>query len=221
MSQSIFQNRHSKRKFHADKPVNRETLESIFKDAINAPSWGNTQPWEVYVATGEKLEELRSAYLKAFEDGEPFQSDIPMPTEWPELFQQRMNQAGEARFSQLGIARGDHEAKAERMKANFQFFDAPVVAFLTLDASLTEWSMHDLGIFSGFLMLSIEAHGLGSLPAYTSISYPKFQREILGIPDDKKIVAGIIFGYPVLEDKDSQVVMPRVALEEVIHFKGN
>lgn len=79
--------------------------------------------------------------------------------------------------------------------------------------------MHDLGIFSGFLMLSIEAHGLGSLPAYTSISYPMFQREILGIPDDKKIVAGIIFGYPVKKDKDSQVVMPRVPLEEVHSFQ--
>ena len=38
------------------KPVKKEKLEAILKMAARAPSWANSQPWNVFVATGDTLE---------------------------------------------------------------------------------------------------------------------------------------------------------------------
>ncbi len=41
-----------------DKPLDRETLEKIVDLSRFAPSACNSQPWKMYVASGEKLEEI-------------------------------------------------------------------------------------------------------------------------------------------------------------------
>ncbi|MEW6423761.1 MAG: nitroreductase family protein [Bacillota bacterium] len=41
--------RHSVRAFKPD-PVTKETLLKIIQAANQAPSWGNSQPWEVFIA---------------------------------------------------------------------------------------------------------------------------------------------------------------------------
>ena len=41
-------------------PVSRDTILKIMKAATRAPSWANTQPWEIFVAAGEALERLRT-----------------------------------------------------------------------------------------------------------------------------------------------------------------
>ncbi|MFB5283171.1 nitroreductase family protein [Peribacillus sp. Hz7] len=119
----------------------KETLVKVFDDATRAPSWANSQPWEIYVAAGETLEELRSAYLQSYENGEPGQQEMPVPKEWPDYIQERMNQAYAASFKAMGIERDDQEAREANWKNNFAFFNAPVAVFLCLDASLTDWSM--------------------------------------------------------------------------------
>jgi nitroreductase len=54
--------RHSCRAYTSH-PVSKETVLGILEAAIHAPSWANTQPWEIYVAGGEVLERIRHAYL--------------------------------------------------------------------------------------------------------------------------------------------------------------
>jgi nitroreductase len=46
-------NRRSIRHFLA-KPVPEEMVRDIIADALWAPSWGNTQPWEIVVVSGDK-----------------------------------------------------------------------------------------------------------------------------------------------------------------------
>ena len=36
-------------------PVSEDTVKELISDALWAPSWKNAQPWELLVATGEKL----------------------------------------------------------------------------------------------------------------------------------------------------------------------
>ena len=48
-------------------PIDRHTLEKVMEAALRAPSWANTQPWEIYVAGGEVLNRLRKAYLANLE----------------------------------------------------------------------------------------------------------------------------------------------------------
>jgi len=50
--------RHSVRDFRPD-PIPDEVLNSILDDARYAPSWSNTRPYIVAVASGERLDRLR------------------------------------------------------------------------------------------------------------------------------------------------------------------
>ena len=43
-------------------PVGKDTILKILEAATRAPSWANTQPWEIFVAAGEALERLRTEY---------------------------------------------------------------------------------------------------------------------------------------------------------------
>ena len=50
--------RKSIRAFKPD-PVPRKILREIMELALRAPSWANTQPWELAIASGSKLEEIK------------------------------------------------------------------------------------------------------------------------------------------------------------------
>ena len=54
----LMNERHSVRKFQS-KPIPEEVLKEIISISLNAPSWCNSQPWNIYVATGNTLEEIR------------------------------------------------------------------------------------------------------------------------------------------------------------------
>ncbi len=51
--QEAIRNRRSIRQFLA-KPVSAEIIQDLIADALWSPSWGNTQPWEVVVVTGQQ-----------------------------------------------------------------------------------------------------------------------------------------------------------------------
>ena len=48
------------------KKVNNKIIKNILEVASQAPSGSNTQPWNVHVLTGKKLEEFTSATKKEF-----------------------------------------------------------------------------------------------------------------------------------------------------------
>ncbi len=70
------QTRRSCRAFKA-KQVDRDMILTILNDALRAPSWGNTQPWEIWVAGGELLTEINQSFLSNKKDHVPTTSDIP------------------------------------------------------------------------------------------------------------------------------------------------
>ena len=45
-------------------PVSLNTLKDIVEQALRAPSWANTQPWEFATVTGKKLEEIQRGFLE-------------------------------------------------------------------------------------------------------------------------------------------------------------
>ena len=53
--------RHSARNFQK-KEIPENLLKEIITTAQRASSWENSQPWNVYVATGEVLEQIRKEY---------------------------------------------------------------------------------------------------------------------------------------------------------------
>ncbi|MGE5172853.1 MAG: nitroreductase family protein, partial [Betaproteobacteria bacterium] len=82
----------TRRTIRAFKPgrIDRNLLIKILEPAIHAPSWANTQPWEIFVAAGEPLERLRKAYAGNLKNCVPRNPDIAMPKEWPDACRTRM-----------------------------------------------------------------------------------------------------------------------------------
>ena len=93
--------RYSTRAFKPD-PVDKETIARILKTATRAPSWANTQPWEIFVAGGDVLDRLRNAFLENYHKDVPGRSDLPGPQQWPPALQKRMEELGAERFKTAG-----------------------------------------------------------------------------------------------------------------------
>ena len=58
---SLMNERHSARNFQK-KEIPENLLKEIITTAQRASSWENSQPWNVYVATGEVLEQIRKEF---------------------------------------------------------------------------------------------------------------------------------------------------------------
>ena len=213
------ESRRSIRAFKPD-PVSREVLLKIMAAANWAPSWADTQPWEVFVAAGEPLARIRERFLTQFEAGVPPVFDIPRPQEWPSGPKQRMLDFVEDRCAFLGVIPGDEAARATSMRRNFEFFDAPVVVFLCLHKDLTPWSYFDMGLFAQSLMLAAMEYSVGSVVAVNFAAYPEIIREELGVPGDYTIMIGIALGYADPDSPENRCRSVRRPVDEAITLKG-
>jgi nitroreductase len=211
--------RYSTRAFKPDS-VDRETITRILEAATRAPSWANTQPWEIFVAGGDVLNGLRHAYLENFHKGVTGKSDLPRPQQWPPALQKRMEELAAQRYKTAGIGRDDKAARQAIFEANYRFFDAPVVIYLCMDRTLTPWSIFDIGMLAQSIMLAAQQHGLGSIPAVSLASYPYLIRRELEIPDDLLIIFGIALGYSDAQHPQNKFRSPRRPVQEVVRFKG-
>lgn len=210
----VLDNRYGVRKFKAD-PVPAETIREAVAEAGRAPSWVNSQPWKVYVATGDKLEELRAGNIERGEQGMRGHADFPskQPTEY----------GVQAQANMAGLS-ADQEAKwhgdeMERFLAyNRNYFDAPCVAFLTVERRI-EWSIMDLGAFEYALMLAATARGLATMVAYEFVKYPEMVKPAMGIPEDEVLCIGVAMGWPA-EDDLNDYRSPRMAVDDYLKIVG-
>lgn len=58
----LMKDRHSSRNYQSRK-VPENILRDIISDGVFAPSWENSQPWNIYVAYGEALEEVKKVWI--------------------------------------------------------------------------------------------------------------------------------------------------------------
>ena len=109
--------RRTVRAFRPD-PVDKDTVRKILEAALHAPSWANTQPWEVFVAAGGVLERLRAAYLARLEQGVAPQFDLAPVQQWPPAHQRRIEELLGTRLRLLGIDPNAPEAKQATARYN-------------------------------------------------------------------------------------------------------
>jgi nitroreductase len=189
-------NRRSIRAFLA-KPVPREKIEKAVELARWAPSWGNTQPWEVVVADGAKARELGRLFEEEGKRGAGPRSDIEMPGQFPEPHFARYKELGKTLFAAVGIARGDAQARAQHYLNMYNFFGAPTVVYLIIDSRLNvPYSCLDLGSFGTTFCYAALQEGLGTIYLAASMHFPDIVRKVLELPEDKKVVIGIAVGFP-------------------------
>ena len=211
--------RFSCRAFTAE-PVTRAQVEAIVAAASRAPSWANTQPWEVFVAAGEALERIRQGYLRRAEEGVERALEIAAPASWPEAHRARTAELMRVRFGVLGVSPDDADARRRLMQRNFSLFHAPAVAWLCLDRALSPWSLFDLGSFAQSLMLEATELGLDSVPAIMLAAYPDIVRAELGVPETLAIAIGIALGHADREDPMNKVRSQRRSLAEILTVRG-
>jgi nitroreductase len=200
--------------------IPKETLLKIFEAAVRAPSWADSQPWEVYLAAGTVLDKLREENLKLFKSGAPRAIEVPAPPKWPDEIQGRIERNMGERSRDLGIEREDKAGRQKLIEQNFRFFDAPAVAFLCMDRTLSLWSSFDMGAFSYGLMLAAREFGVDSVPAVMQVSYPDLIRETLNIPAELTILFAVALGYQDEANPINNFRSVRRPADEIVHFLG-
>lgn len=210
--------RYTVRAFKSD-PIDKETLRKILEAALRAPSWANTQPWEIVVAGGEALNRLRKAYQENLRNCVPRDPDLPAPKQWPSALQKRMETLKGERIATLERECKDPAVIEGMTQLNYQFFNAPIVLYLCMDRTLTPWSIFDLGLFAQSLMLAAQHYGVGSAPAVSLAAHPDLIRAELKIPEGLLIVIGIALGHADARHPQNKYRSPRRTMQDAVIFK--
>jgi nitroreductase len=206
--------RRSIRRFKPD-PVPEALLREILSAACWSPSWGNTQPWEIAVVTGEPLERLQTASRQRFLDGVIPEPDTSMPGIWPEPLKQRYQGVGKKVLTALSIPRGDEEARLRYYGDMFAFFGAPCLLLFCVDKSLArEYAMLDTGAIVQSVCLLAHARGLGACIMAASVNYPALIRQIIPLPETRAILIGVALGHPDAEAPINQFARERANPDE-------
>ena len=149
-----------------DEPVSREVLERVLSAAAWSPSGSNIQPWNIYVVTGAPLAQLKKLATERVAAGDPWdEREYEMyPPALKSPYGERRSAFGKERYSALGVAREDWEARQRAAIANWDCFGAPAALFCYIDRDLGPAQWADLGMYLQTVMLLLRAEGLHSCP---------------------------------------------------------
>lgn len=210
----LLRSRRSVRDFRPD-PVHPAVLAAILDDARQAPSWSNTQPYRIAVATGDLRNRLAADLCERYDLAQRAQQsgwlgrlrlllgrkglpdgDFRTVFEYPADLQGRRRETGFGLYRLLGIAREDRAARDAQMRRNFEFFGAPVVIFLFVHRGLREFAALDAGLWLQSLMLSAHAHGLGSCAQGALATWAGPVRAAFDVPEPYRLIGGVSLGHP-------------------------
>lgn len=213
----VLQSRRSVRGF-TDRLIDTELLTHIFEMAQLSPSNCNTQPWKTYVASGKACDKLRNALVEAAMSGQPQEPAFNYFGDFKGEYRKRQVDCAVALYDNMGIARNDKPARLGALLRNYQFFDAPHVAFIGMPTDFDIVNGLDVGIYLQTLMLIMRAHGIDSCAQGALAYYPKPVKEALNIPDDIGILVGLSFGYEDESVPANQTRTPRADLAQAVSF---
>ena len=210
----LIRSRRSVRDFLAT-PIPEALLQTVLADANQSPSWSNTQPYRIAVASGAVRDRLAAELTERFELGMQAQrkgwrgklqlltrqrhvlpdGDFETNFAYPEDLQPQRRATGHGLYELLGIGRKDHAAREAQMRRNFEFFGAPTAIFVFVHSGLREFSVLDAGIYLQSLMLSAQAHGLGTCAQGALATWAGPVRQAFEVPAGYKLIGGLSIGY--------------------------
>ncbi|MGQ5708935.1 nitroreductase [Lactobacillus sp. PSON] len=198
-----------------DRSVSEKDIVEVIKQAQRAPSWANSQPWEVYVATGKTLEKIRADHKKLSSAG------IFQDTDIPTMHRDRMSSIARHNAADWSRSIQDYLGSdiSQMRNKSMNLFNAPVLVYLVLPKNTTGWSIYDLGAFGQTLMLAAANKGLDSMPAWEIVQYPESIKKHLGIPEDKILAMGIGLGYRNPNTKINKFYTNRANLDTFVTIK--
>lgn len=235
--QEVNQKRRSIRDF-LDKPVSEDIIREILKEALEAPSSSNTQPFKVVVATGDTLknigEELTSKYkasltlrkknifgklLTAKKFGlKPNKVYETIQGKYPGIYQERRIKTAIGLYKVLGLKREDHKKRNEEMTKNFYFFGAPVALWIFANPKMKYTALVDSGILMQNIMLSATSKGLGTCPQGALNLWRGPVDTYFNVPEGYELVCGLSLGYPS-EHKVNSYRPEKISVDELLVSK--
>lgn len=218
--------RKSIRAFKPDQ-VPLDLLKRILEQAMRAPSWANTQPWEFAVVTGKKLKAIQDAYAeRGVAAVQNSQSEVARPYDFPEPHTSRIKamQIKERRGRTTELNPEEMEA---RMLTNFRHYGATTCIYLLIgknylqqEKGINVWGMYDSGSVVQNIMLLAVSYGLGTIAQAMAAVYPDIIHKELGIPQDKLVALGIAIGYPDWNNEINKDFRDREPLDAMARFYG-
>lgn len=214
--QRLFGDRHSCRAFR-DQPVDRSIITRILELAQLSPSWCNTQPWQVAVTEGQGTQRLRDA-IRAFAVANDPRPDVPFPSTYPGVYDERRKVCGWQLYESVGIERGDREASASQALRNFELFGAPHVAIVSTAHDLGVYGAIDCGVYLAHFLLAAQSLGVATIPQAALAAVSPVIREELGLDDSRQVLFGVSFGYPDVNHAANGFRTARAGIEEVLRW---
>tara|TARA_R110001592_G_scaffold1774_2_gene10473 strand:+ start:719 stop:1381 length:663 start_codon:yes stop_codon:yes gene_type:complete len=208
---ALLEKRYSARAY-LDTPVSQALLETIFEQAQRAPSNCNVQPWQTCVVSGKKKEALKDDLLTAVMSGTPPNPDFNWLPKYEGIHRDRQFGSANALYSSIGVSREDKRGRQLAMIRNWCFFDAPHVAFFTMDKYLDIMGAVDLGIYAQTLSLILTEHGISSCMQGALGQFPDPVKKALHLPEQRGILFGMSFGYA---DENAPVNNTRTDREDI------
>lgn len=213
--------RHATRAF-LPTPVPRATIERILAVAARAPSGTNTQPWHVYVLTGESLKSLSATLVAAYDDPveriRHTEEYAYYPTEWRSPFIERRRKVGWDLYGLLGIVKTDKARMHAQHRRNYEFFGAPVGFMFTIDRVMRQGSWLDFGMFLQSVMVAARAHGLDTCPQAAFTQFHRLITEAIGAPEDEQLVCGMSLGVRDPQAIENTLVTEREPVASFARF---
>jgi len=178
-------------------PVPHKTIQRILSLAQLSASWCNAQPWQTIVTEGEGTERFRRelyAYADANRDSK-IEADFDFPAQYTGVYNIRRRETAWQLYDCVGVTFGDRTASRQQTLENYRLFGAPHALLITTNTDLGVYGAIDCGIYVSSLLTLMQSMGVASIPQAAFAIFSPFIKEYFGLPEDRRVVCGISFGY--------------------------
>lgn len=214
---SLLAQRYSCRAF-LPRPVARQLIERLLDISQLTASWCNSQPWQLIVTEGAATDRFRDAYSAYVWGKTEAQYDFPQPARYEGVYGERRRETAWQLYDSVGVARGDRIGSLRQSAQNFRLFGAPHVAILSTEADLGVYGAVDCGAYVSNFMLAAQSCGLATIAQASIAMHAPFVRQYFGLPEHRRVVCGISFGYEDPDHPANGFRTPRADLDQVVRF---
>ena len=202
--------------------ISKDIIADILTTACHSPSGVNQQPWEFAVVAGEKLDEIRNRNEELLSSGAPQQRDYKAHDKPKDsVYRKRQVTLAVQLYKALDIAREDTHKRFDWLVKGARYFEAPVTIIVYTDRCLSKTNpLVDIGAVVQSICLTALHHGLGTCIQNQGVQYADMLREVLNIPESKRIVTSVAMGYPDWSHPVNQIQSEREPIFNLTTWHG-